>query len=88
MIIECPQAGEGVHLLASAEDQITRDGKDTVKPGVEHVGSYFRDKPLYVVRDIEGVLPGISLLETTPHLHRIEVIDKTAIGPLRANEVA
>ena len=36
---------------------------------------------------VERILPRITLLESTPHLHRVEVRNEVAFGILRVHEV-
>ncbi len=88
MIIQSLQTGKGSDLRATAEDQLAGNSKDTVETLIENIGSDLADQAFRIMRHIERVLPGISFLETAPHLHRIEVINETSISLLRMNKIS
>ena len=87
MVVQGLKPGKSLDYRSPAENLRTGKGEYAVQTGAEDFVTDLADQGLDIVGYIEGVLPGIALLEPAPYLHRIEILDETAVRLLRTDQV-
>ena len=87
LIIERAQSGKGINVRSSAKYLFLGLGKDAIQTSIEGIYPHFIHQGRNIMRRIKGILPGISLLESTPNLKWIKIVDKLAIRFLRTDKI-
>ena len=86
VIVRAAETGECISYLAAAEDALSGLGEDAVQPCIELIPAHSRNERVRILWNVVGVLHRIALLETSPGLVRIEIVNPAAILSARADE--